>query len=608
MVIVFLPEGSSCRLGLGENLLKGAVRAGLLIDGVCGGEGRCGKCRVRIAAGDGGGEPDQVERELLTEEEIRQGWRLACRLRPISDLTVELLPEGNAGNPKEKMLVFPKDFAPDTENSTKYENLEENLRYLEAENGSKAATGSQAGNGQEALHDLEAENGSEAATGSQAGNEQEAGASVYGIAFDLGTTTVAGMLWNLKDGSFVDGISRSNPQRTWGADVISRIQWWGRSPENQTILRRQAITCLNEILTVLQERNQIVPDQIIKGTLVGNTAMIHLFLGKDPTGLAMAPFHPAFQGAVTFGAGEAELKMKKDGCVYVPPHIGGQVGSDITAVLLSIRLAQLSGANLAVDMGTNGEILLAVDGQVYACSTAAGPAFEGAALYQGMRAERGALESVEIIGGEVKLGVIEGGRPKGICGSGVIDTVAQLLKAGLMDPSGRVREPEEAREMGVSPDLISRLWSKDGAFSFVLDWEETEGGAWEPALMLTQKDIREIQLAKGAIRAGIAALMRRAGIQTAELSKIFLAGAFGIHISPENVLCLNMLPQTSRERIFAVGNGAGAGASMILLSDKERVQAQREAERTIHVELSCEPGFQELFVESMAFSPSVYLG
>lgn len=583
MVITFLPEGGSCQLGLGENLLRGAVRAGLSIDGVCGGEGRCGKCRVRIAEGDGGGEPDQVERELLTEKELAEGWRLGCRLRPVSDLAVELAPEEKAGNPKEKLLIFPEDFTPETENN------------LGARNGRAAATGREAGNGQEALKDLGARNGRKAATG------REAGADGYGIAFDLGTTTVAGMLWNLEDGSFVDGESRSNPQRTWGADVISRIQWWGKSPENPTILRQMIISCLNQILMGLQKRNQIVPDQIVKAALVGNTAMIHLFLGKDPTGLAMAPFHPAFQGAVTFEAGEAELMMKKDGGVYVPPHIGGQVGADLTAVLLATRLSQLPGANLAVDMGTNGEILLAAGGKVFACSTAAGPAFEGAALYQGMRAENGAVESVSIEEETVRLGVIGGGRPKGICGSGVIDTVAQLLKAGLLDPSGRMREPEEAREMGVSLDLISRLWSKDGAFSFALKWKEMEKWEREPALMLTQKDIRELQLAKGAIRAGIEALMRRADIRIDQLSKIFLAGAFGIHISPENVLRLNMLPQVSPERIAAIGNGAGAGASMVLLSERERERAQREAERAVHVELSCEPGFQDMFLESMTF-------
>lgn len=559
MVITFLPGKKSCQLGLGENLLTGAIRAGRLLDGVCGGKGRCGKCRVRIVAGDGGGEPDQVERDLLTEEELENGWRLGCRLRPVSDLTVELEAGGKAGNPKERLLVFPKDFMPEIENNKK-------VRQVQG-----------------------------------TGDVHQAGAVRYGIAFDLGTTTVAGMLWNLEDGSFVDGESGSNPQRTGGADVISRIQWWGKSPENPTILRQLVISCFNQILRVLQERNQIVPDQIVKAVVVGNTAMIHLFLGKDPTGLAMAPFHSAFEGAVTLKAEEAELMMEKDGSVYVPPHIGGQVGADLTAVLLATRLSQLSGANLAVDMGTNGEILLAVEGNVFACSTAAGPAFEGAALSQGMRAESGAVESVSIEEGTVRLGVIGGGCPKGICGSGAIDTVAQLLRAGLLDPSGRMREPQEARELGVSPDLISRLWSKDGAFSFVLNWKKTQAGEPEPSLLLTQRDIRELQLAKGAIRAGIEALMRRADIGIDQLSKIFLAGAFGIHISPENVLRLNMLPQVSPERIAAIGNGAGAGASMVLLSEIEKKRAQREAERAVHVELSCEPGFQDMFLESMTF-------
>jgi uncharacterized 2Fe-2S/4Fe-4S cluster protein (DUF4445 family) len=278
------------------------------------------------------------------------------------------------------------------------------------------------------------------------------------------------------------------------------------------------------------------------------------------------------------------------------PNIAGHVGSDIVAVLLSSGLSSMEGANLAIDIGTNGEIVLANSGKVLACSTAAGPAFEGACIQHGMRAATGAIEGVKIQDGEVILSVIGDEKPVGICGSGLIDCVAELLKAGIVTEKGNLLSREEAEKAGLPDSLSKRLLGGENGKIFIL-YTDDEGHE----IHITQKDIREVQLAKGAIRAGVQIMMQELGLEDSRLNNVFLAGAFGNYIKKESALTIGLLPAVSRDKVISIGNAAGAGACMALLSKSSLEEANRLAEEVNHIELAEHPDFQKVYLQAMYF-------
>ena len=437
MIVTFQPYGKKQEAVSGDSLLKTAEKASILIDAACAGQGTCGKCKVRILSGNAGN-PDSIEKQHLTENEIAQGWRLACRVKVTDDFTV-LIPGVHGSTARKKDLIYlPEGFNADKRN---FENEE-----------------------------------------------------CYGIAFDIGTTTVVGMLWDLRNAKLVGTAARTNPQSTYGADVISRILFCSQKEGNLKLLQNKIIGCFGEILNEMRENTGVSPSSIIKAAIVGNTTMSHLLLNIDPSSLAKAPFTPNFEGQVTVKAHELGLCIKPDAYVHVLPNIAGHVGSDIVAVLLATCLKEMDGANLAIDIGTNGEILLSYQGKVLTCSTAAGPAFEGASIYQGMRAAGGAIEGVKIKDDTVILSVIDDTEPIGICGSGLIDCVAELLSCGIVSKNGRMLNYEDAKKAGLPEEIAVRLKKGENGNEFILYHSEGRGD-----IAVTQKDIREVQLAKGAI-------------------------------------------------------------------------------------------------------------
>lgn len=422
------------------------------------------------------------------------------------------------------------------------------------------------------------------------------GQEVYGAAFDIGTTTVVGMLWNLSKAKLVDVVALTNPQSVYGADVISRITYSIQSAEHLQLLKDKVRSCLNEIISEFTLRHPVDPRDIIKATVVGNTTMSHLFLGLDPASLARAPFEPAFHGSVEHTAEDLGLQMKPSAIVTLLPNIAGHVGSDIVGVLLASEIKQLSGLRLAIDIGTNGEIVLAHNGKMLACSTAAGPAFEGARIHHGMRAAKGSIENVRIEDGDVKIRTIDNGEAIGICGSGLIDTVAQMLDAGLINHKGNILSAEEAAASGMKPGLTERLRKGEFGNEFVLVWKDQGED-----IVIIQKDIREVQLAKGAIYGGIIILMRCLGVEISQIDEIMLAGAFGSYINKRSVLRIGMLPNVSEDKITHIGNAAGVGACMALLSEEERAQADIQAKEVEHIELALHPDFENEYVKAMYF-------
>ncbi len=605
MWVTFMPFGKKQFVNEGDSLLDAAAQAGVMIDGTCAGKGTCGKCKVKVLAGKTSA-PDPIERSLLTDAEIRAGYRLACRLRAEDDLSI-MVPEINsAASRKKKLMHLPEGFIPKT-NIKKYFVEVEQPTVEEQKNDIKRIMESLPKDDYTidpllipAIHDLlEADQKITVTVRENHIIDLEKGdtqRSCYGIALDIGTTTVVAMLWDLNQGKLVDVIAETNPQNVFGADVISRILHSREEPGNLLTLKTKIRDCLNDMIDAFKKNNHIDENHIYDLVVVGNTTMSHLFMGANPEGLAKAPFVPVFCDAVDMPAKDLDIHIHPAANVHLLPNIAGHVGSDITAVLLTTNVANLKGLYLVIDVGTNGEILLSKDGHVMACSTAAGPAFEGAAIHHGMRAASGAIEGVEIKNGEVFLQVIDDQQPIGICGSGLIDALAQMLEAGILDHNGKLATQESAKEKGIHPSLLSRLRNGKYGNEFVLAW----GKAGED-IVITQKDIREVQLAKGAIYAGVQLMLKHIGAEAGELEQIILAGAFGNYIKKESALRIGLLPQIEKEKVTSIGNAAGSGACMALLSIYERRRASVEAQRVEHLELAIHPDFQTTFLDAMVF-------
>ncbi len=398
----------------------------------------------------------------------------------------------------------------------------------------------------------------------------------YGIALDLGTTTVVVMLWNLETGALADVEAISNPQRFYGADVMSRIGFVLRAPWNLKRLQSCLVNEINQAVSRMIIKYGIELGKIRKIAAVGNTAMSHFFLGEDVRGLGVYPFQPTFTGSIVRSAREMGLAAHEEAEVYVGPNIAGHVGSDITAgILASGYMGENNRGNrLFFDIGTNGEILLVAKEKAYCCSTAAGPAFEGSSISQGMRAVPGAIRKVSIADGAVVVDTIDDEPAKGICGSGIIDAMASMVKHQIVDVYGRIEGPEEMNHFQLRA---------------------------EPAVYITQQDVREIQMAKAAIAAGSQMLMKAAGLTSDELDEVGIAGAFGSAIDLESAKIIGLFPKVETEKMRSLGNSAGIGASMLLLSEKSRNEAEKIATSVDHIELAVSTEFQSRYIAEMNF-------
>ncbi len=543
--VTFQPSGRSVEVMAGTILIEAAARAGCVIDTPCGGAGKCGKCAVRIVH-DGSDPVPEHEAALLGSEKIGDGFRLACSFRVHSDMTVEI-PESALFQSSQRIL---------------------------------------SAHGEDTLHidpPVEIDPAAEHAAG---------------VAFDIGTTTIVATLVDLRTGRDIALASTVNPQTRYGDDVVSRIKKCREEDDGLATLSGAVRDTANSLLSKLSDQSGVPVEEFAYGVFAGNTAMQQIFAGIDPSGLGEIPFEPAFTAPLRKSAHDLGLNMPPDTECFIFPQIGGFVGGDTVSGILATRLAESEKPSLMVDVGTNGEIVLAAKGRLLAASVAAGPAFEGARIVNGMRAAKGAIEKVVIEEGDIELSVIGNAAPTGLCGTGLIDAAAMLLRQGILDDTGRILEPAELPE-GLPESLRRRVIESDSQCGFMLA-DKDESGTGE-AIFLYQKDIRELQLANAAIRAGINILLQTAGIDAAELDTVLLAGAFGNFIRRSNARRIGMLPQIPAEQIRFVGNTASFGAKRVLLSKKEAEYAASLQKRAEHIDLSSSPDFQNEFGAAMIF-------
>ena len=423
-------------------------------------------------------------------------------------------------------------------------------------------------------------------------------AGQFAVAFDIGTTTLAAMLLDPNTTNERAVVSRLNPQTRFGDDVISRILFARENPQGLQILHETIARAVDEMIGELCSQTGIKRDEISVLTFSGNTTMQHLLCRVDTSSLGTMPFTPASRFGTSYSAGELGLHIHPDGRAYVFPIIGGFVGGDTVAGILATNLVNKPGPALLVDIGTNGEIVLWAKGKLTAASTAAGPAFEGARISCGMQGSGGAIEKV-IVDGRLRINVIGNVPPAGLCGSGLIDVAAELLRHKILSPQGKLQTPDELPD-DVLPDLRDRILLHEGKVVFLL--APGEDSATGKAIVLTQRDFRELQLATGAIRAGIGILLKRAGLKAEDLEEVYIAGGFGNFIRRSNAQRIGLLPgQLEHHKIRYSGNTSLAGARLGALSLRARGLAEEIARRTEHVDLSTDPDFQELFAEAMIF-------
>ena len=423
-----------------------------------------------------------------------------------------------------------------------------------------------------------------------------ADAPVFKAAVDIGTTTLAAYLLDAANGREAAVASRLNPQVIYGADVITRAQYvLEHGTEEMTHSIRKAV---QEMLCELCRQAGIPAEAIDSVSIAGNTCMHHFFLGLNVDSLVHAPYVPAMKEAAVWSAADLGFDLFPGAAFYTFPNIAGFVGGDTVAGLVSTRLAEMDEWTLLIDIGTNGEIVLGKKHRLFACSAAAGPAFEGAGISCGMRGSEGAVSGARWEGDHFALDVIGGGPARGICGSGLLDLCAELLRSGQMDAYGGLCGT--SRVLQALPQDMDSCGDAEGSQAVTL-FKGDEKRNLRP-VVLTQKDIRQLQLAKAAIAAGIDCLAAEAGIDVGEIRQVLLAGAFGSFLKPVSACAIGLIPAVLEKRIQVVGNASGAGAICVLQDPAKWEYAKAIASETTYVELAKRPDFQELFVEHMLFA------
>jgi uncharacterized 2Fe-2S/4Fe-4S cluster protein (DUF4445 family) len=604
MKMTFMPQNLEYEAAEGQTILEAATEAGVSIDGNCGGRGTCGKCKVKILRNTPAEAADPNGK--LTEEEKAAGIRLACLHQVTEGMVVEIPESMTTAERKRRMIKLPEGFVPQpsvTKHHLKVEATSLKASESDEDRICKALGMEKLEFPVETIRKLPAaleENDEITVTVRDSVvidvEKGDTEAENYGIAVDIGTTTVVVMLWDLATAEAAGVEAFANPQGAYGADVISRITFAMESAENLKKLNGLIVDSINAAAAKLAREAGVAREHIYSATVVGNTTMSHIFAGVDPSQLSMAPFSPVFEAAIEGSAGKFGIDINPAASVYVGANIAGHVGSDITAGIVTTDIMDCDKGHLFIDIGTNGEIVMSGNGKAAACSTAAGPAFEGSSIRYGMRAAAGAIEKVHI-DDEVRIAVIGEVTPVGICGSGIIDAVGELVRTGIVDKTGRLLGPEKLRQKGISEEVISHVTENGGVYDFVL----YRGGEGERDILITQKDVREVQLAKAAIAAGISILMKNIGISVETLEKVSIAGAFGNYITTSSAIDTGLLPKVAPEKIQSLGNSAGIGASMILLSQKVRRESEASARSVAHIQLATESDFQDQYMMAMRF-------
>ncbi len=613
--VLFTPSSKEILVEEGKSVLDAAREAGIYIHSDCSGKGQCGRCRIRLIEGAVSPFSDE-ESVFINDVDREQGYRLACLSRLTGELTVWIPGEHILDSiPLKKefskrlekidpaVKVYSIDLSEEKKNSlNSFENI---VQFLEVHYGLKNLTADPI-----VIKDMAAilredpQRVSVLVWMDQEIISVQPGWSppCLGLAVDIGTTTLAVYLCDLRNGEVLAGGAATNPQVLFGADVMSRIAYSVNHPgDGVKRMQEELIGSLNSLIDRITAQSGFSNNQIVDTTVVGNTVMHHIFLGMAPDQLGLWPFIPKVKGSVKIKAAELGLRVNPSSYVHVLPVEAGFVGADNVGVLLSEEPYNQEELSLIIDLGTNGEIVLGNQETLLACSCATGPAFEGAQISCGMRAQTGAVERVrvnpanweidyQVVGREGWASTHQPGtlQPAGICGSGIIDTLAQLVRIGGIKESGAFSEKLETPRLRKGPS---------GVMEFLLiPKEETATGQ---DIVLTQPDIRQIQLAKAAVFSGCKVLLNHLGLDS--INRIKVAGAFGHHIDKENALAIGLFPWCDPKNVTLVGNAAGHGAYLALLNKEKRKEADQVADRVIHIELATDDAFQREFMKALAF-------
>jgi uncharacterized 2Fe-2S/4Fe-4S cluster protein (DUF4445 family) len=612
VALTILPDNRTLHVEPGAVILRAAHAAGVDITATCGGRGRCTSCRVKLIAG--AIPPPTIMDELqLGDALVREGYRLSCQCHVTEPLTVQVAPSLDertfqilgadrppdlpaprhidAGIRKEVVHVtLPKEEHHQTSDlealltasglracDVPVELLKTLPAALRAQQGEVTVT-------RFADHVLAVEPG-------------DTSLLQFGLAIDIGTTSVVTTLMELASGEQLGSVSSLNPQAVFGADLMSRIAFVQFEPGNLRKLQTRIIGLLNQHIEQITSESGVLAKWIHKIVIVGNTCMHHLLLGIDPSHVGLAPYAPVMRHSLTLAARELFLKVGPEARVCLLPIVAGFVGADAVAMALATRISETPEIRIAVDIGTNGEVLLGSRDHLWACSAPAGPALEGAQIRHGMRAAVGAIDRVRLEAGELRLHTIGETAAQGICGSGLIDAIAVLLDAGVIDWTGLIDVDDRER----LPSALRERVVMRGEQRMVILARPGESGAAQE-IALTQDDVRQVQLCKGAIASGVAMLQHIAGVADADVTELMLAGGFGNYLGISSALRIGIIPPTlPATKIRYVGNAAALGAQLALVSEAERARADAVAASIEHVSLAAHPDFQDIFVECMNF-------
>jgi len=592
----FEPVGRRGECQKKESLLACARRLGVGISSVCGGKGTCHSCRVQVLSG-AVSKPTPGEKEAFSPQELKAGWRLACQTYPHTNVKVHVPAESMTTpqrlqvegqevtvRPQPPVRAYPIKLATpsleapqaDADSLLQTLNQKHRLNCQRVDIGALRLISDQLRSWKWQCQ--------AAVRNDQVIALLPPRSHPLGLAIDLGTTKIAGYLVNLSDGKTLAAKGVMNPQISHGEDIISRINGAVHSPEERTQIQQLAAEAISQLGADLCAEIKARPDEIVEAVVVGNTAMHHLFLGLPVRQLALAPFTPAVSRALDVKARNLNLNFAPGAYVHLLPNLAGFVGADHVAMLLATGAARKKGPIVALDIGTNTEVSLIHDGNIVTTSCASGPAFEGGHIKYGMRAAEGAIERLQISGDSIKYQTIGETPPVGICGSGILDALAQFYLSKAVDEGGRLNADHP------------RVRSYRGQRQFILVSKEERSG--KPAITITQHDIRELQLAKAAIRSGIQALLEASGIKEKEIKQVIIAGAFGTYINVASAIEIGMLPSLPLGRFIQVGNAAGMGAKLALISLKSRAQAKALTSRVRYIELASAPDFEHSFMQA----------
>ena len=608
--ILFMPFKKTARPDGVKNILQLAREAGLPLQSTCGGKKICGKCKVIVEKSDGPLlPPSDREREVFGGL-VDKGYRLACDTILTNEAIVRI--------PEESRLKRQVILTSDTEHQYPVQ-LQSNVSHYYVEvpppvldsviaDRERLLLALSSTYGihtpgldpfvlQKLPRTLRSDRKGITATirdkreiiDLSAGRQD----GLFGMAFDIGTTTVVGYLMDLLTGNKLSVKSAMNPQIAMGDDVITRISFCHEESGGLEKLRASIVDCLNALIAEASLEAGIDPAQIMEATVVGNTAMHHLFVGLDPQYLPMAPYPPVLQGSQDYKARDLSIKVGASAYVHLLPLKAGFVGSDTIACILATGLHKSKIPTLLIDLGTNGEIVLGNRNRMICCSTAAGPAFEGRHIRWGMRASAGAIERLKIdpVTLDVKWETIHNGPPLGLCGSGIISAIAEMIRTGIILEKGNFSEEIQ------SPRLRD---GEDGTEFVLVRASET---ATKQDIVITQKDVAELQMARSAVYAGATLLMEQ--FECEQIRRILLAGACGNYADPLDACTIDLFPACETAKVIGVGNAAGHGSCLTLLDKNKRKEAERIAGKIEYQELAAASRFQELFVSSMFFTSAL---